>query len=70
MNKLKCFGHKCLDSATRFHRNDTGAMSIEKVLLILVIVIPIVVALVAFREKLVGFFTDDSDKVLDKRAKT
>ena len=48
----------------RIHHDDTGAMTIEKVLLIVVIVIPIVIALVAFRKQLLNLFKGKSEKVL------
>lgn len=46
----------------RVHRDDRGAMSIEKVLLIAVIVLPIVITLIAFRGKLMEMFKKKSEK--------
>ena len=47
----------------RFHRNDSGKMSAEVVLLIALIAIPILVALIAFRDKILGWFEEDQEKL-------
>lgn len=50
---------------TRLHRNDTGAMAVEKVLLIALIAIPLILVLVLFKTKIVGWFTGQADQVED-----
>ncbi len=47
----------------RLHRDDAGAMSIEKVLLIVLIALPIVIVLAVFRETILTWFKGKSDKL-------
>jgi Flp pilus assembly pilin Flp len=41
----------------RLHRNDCGAMSVEKILILALIALPIIIILVAFKGTIVGWFT-------------
>ncbi|MEM1444470.1 MAG: hypothetical protein AAGF84_00290 [Planctomycetota bacterium] len=43
--------------ARKLHANDRGAMSVEKVMLIGVIIIPILIGLIAFRETIFGWLS-------------
>jgi len=43
------------------HEDDAGAMSVEKVMIIALIALPIIIALFLFRKKLVGWFEDQSE---------
>ena len=42
------------------HQDDAGAMSVEKIMIIALIALPIVIALFLFRKTLVGWFTDQT----------
>ena len=42
------------------HENESGAMSVEKVMIIALIALPIIIALWLFRKTLVGWFTDQT----------
>jgi Flp pilus assembly pilin Flp len=42
---------------TRLHRDDAGAMAVEKVLLIALIAIPLIVVLAIFRKTIESWFT-------------
>ena len=43
------------------HRDDRGAMSVEKVLILAVIALPILIVLYGFRKTIVGWFADKAD---------
>lgn len=45
------------------HNDESGAMSVEKVMIIALIALPIVIALWLFRQKLVTWFSDQSDQL-------
>jgi Flp pilus assembly pilin Flp len=42
------------------HKDESGAMSVEKVMIIALIALPIIIALWLFRKKLVTWFDDQS----------
>jgi Flp pilus assembly pilin Flp len=42
------------------HEDDSGAMSVEKVMIIALIALPIIIALFAFRKVIVGWFTNQT----------
>jgi Flp pilus assembly pilin Flp len=42
---------------TRFHKDDTGAMSVEAILIVALISIPILILLYLFKGVIVGWFT-------------
>ena len=48
---------------TRLHRDEQGAMAVEKILLLALIALPIVIVLFLFRNKIVGWFTANSAQV-------
>ena len=52
---------------TRLHSDDTGAMSVEKVLILAVIALPILIILYLFKTKIVGWFTTQSGKLDDSQ---
>ena len=45
------------------HRDDRGAMSVEKVLILAIIALPILIVLFAFRKLIVGWFETNSAKL-------
>jgi Flp pilus assembly pilin Flp len=47
----------------RLHRDERGAMSVEKVLILAVIALPILVVLYLFRQTIEGWFNDQSAKL-------
>jgi len=55
------------DSMKRFarslHKDTSGAMSVEKVLLLAMIAVPIVILLIAFKDKIKGWFNDQADQL-------
>ena len=42
--------------AGRFHQDTTGAMSVEKILILALIALPILIILLIFRKKIVDWF--------------
>lgn len=42
--------------AGRLHRDTTGAMSVEKILILALIALPILIVLLVFRKKIVDWF--------------
>ena len=40
----------------RFHQDETGAVSVEQILLLALIFLPIIILLVIFKNKIVGWF--------------
>lgn len=55
---LKRFAH-------RLHADDRGAMSVEKILIIGLIALPIIIALFVFRTLIVGWFKGQKDQLSD-----
>ncbi len=51
--------------AGRIHKDETGAMSVEKVMIIALISLPIIIALWLFRKKLVGWFNEKANSLSD-----
>ena len=47
---------KLKEQLAALHRDDRGAMSVEKVLILAIIALPILIVLYAFRGKIVGWF--------------
>jgi len=45
------------------HRDDRGAMSVEKILILALIALPIIVILLAFRKTIVGWFEDQESQL-------
>ena len=45
------------------HRDDRGAMSVEKVLILAIIALPILIVLFAFRKTIVEWFNTNSSKL-------
>ena len=43
------------------HDDTGGAMSVEKILIIALIAVPILIVLLFFRKKFVGWFTDEAN---------
>ena len=50
---------------TRLHRDETGAMAVEKVLLIALIALPLIIALAVFRTKITGWFEGQQKGLTD-----
>lgn len=50
--------------AGRLHRDTTGAMSVEKVLILALIALPILVVLLIFRKKIVDWFNTEDTKLV------
>ena len=44
----------------KLHSDDAGAMSVEKVLILALIALPILIVLLLFRGKIVGWFNDQA----------
>jgi len=49
--------------AGSFHRDTAGAMSVEKILILTVIALPILIILYAFRKTIVGWFQDQATQI-------
>jgi Flp pilus assembly pilin Flp len=47
----------------RLHQDERGAMSVEKVLILAVIALPILIVLFLFRQKIVGWFNTNADQL-------
>lgn len=45
------------------HRDERGAMSVEKVLILAIIALPILIVLFLFRQKIVGWFNDNASQL-------
>jgi len=55
----KYYGHFTLKEnimLKRFHQDETGAVSVEQILLLALIFLPIIILLVIFKNKIVGWF--------------
>lgn len=46
--------------ASRLHRDTTGAMSVEKILILALIALPILIVLLVFRKQIVEWFNNQS----------
>ena len=53
----------------RLHRNESGAMSVEKILILALIALPIIIILIAFKGVITGWFSTQQD-TLTKDAPT
>jgi Flp pilus assembly pilin Flp len=42
---------------SRLHRNESGAMSVEKILILALIALPIIIILIAFKGVITGWFS-------------
>ena len=49
----------------RFHANESGKMSVEMILLIALIALPIILLLIAFRGKIIGYFQGQQSQLQD-----
>ena len=49
--------------AGRLHRDTTGAMSVEKILILALIALPILIVLLVFRKTIVEWFNTESSKL-------
>ena len=49
--------------AARLHRDTTGAMSVEKILILALIALPILIVLLLFRRAIVEWFEDQSSQL-------
>jgi len=47
---------KLKEALAALHRDDRGAMSVEKILILAIIALPIILLLYAFRNKIMGYF--------------
>ncbi len=47
----------------KFHHDTSGAMSVEKILILALIAIPILILLLAFRHTISDWFTQQSDQL-------
>lgn len=47
----------------RLHRDEQGAMAVEKILLLALIALPIIVVLYMFRNDIIGWFNDEKAKL-------
>ncbi|MCL2647135.1 MAG: hypothetical protein FWD61_09035 [Phycisphaerales bacterium] len=54
---------KLKQALSRFHRDDAGAMKIEMILILVLISLPLLVVLFLFRDKIIGYFQTESDKL-------
>ena len=54
----------------RLHNDTSGAMSVEKIMIISIIALPIVIALISFRDKLFSWFTEQTPKLNDNTVTT
>ena len=59
---------RLFDALAKLHRNDRGAMSIEKLLIVGIIALPIIIALVMFKDTIFSWFQTES-KDLDTQKK-
>ncbi len=47
----------------RLHEDTDGAMSVEKILILAIIALPILLIMIIFRDKLVGWFNGQSNQL-------
>ena len=47
----------------KLHRDERGAMSVEKILILAIIALPILVVLFLFRQRIESWFTNQSGKL-------
>ena len=45
------------------HEDTAGAMSVEKILILALIALPIIIALLLFRQRIIGWFSDKSSEL-------
>jgi Flp pilus assembly pilin Flp len=50
---------------SRLHRNESGAMSVEKILILALIALPIIIILIAFKGTIVGWFSGQQSQLQD-----
>ena len=55
---------------TRLHRDDTGAMAVEKVLLIALIALPLIITMVVFKNTIVKWFTGQQTELQNQSGQT
>ena len=51
------------DCLAALHRDERGAMSVEKVLILAIIALPILIVLFAFRKLIVGWFESNANQL-------
>jgi Flp pilus assembly pilin Flp len=49
----------------RLHENESGAMSVEKILILALIALPIIIILVAFKGTIATWFSGQKDQLQD-----
>ncbi len=54
---------KLKDALVALHQDDRGAMSVEKVLILAIIALPILLVLYAFRKTIVEWFNSKKDQL-------
>jgi len=50
---------------TRLHQDDSGAMSVEKILILALIALPILIVLYLFKTKILEWFKGQEDQLKD-----
>lgn len=50
---------------SRLHQDDSGAMSVEKILILALIALPILIILIAFKGKITEWFNGQSSQLQD-----
>jgi Flp pilus assembly pilin Flp len=63
---LARIGRRATLRLRRFHHDETGDEGVNKILIIAMIAIPLIIALIAFGDKIVEFFKDAWDKLTGK----
>jgi Flp pilus assembly pilin Flp len=58
--KESVMGTKMRHLLSRLHRDESGAMSVEKILILALISLPLLVVLYLFRNNIVGYFNTQS----------
>jgi Flp pilus assembly pilin Flp len=53
--------------ASRFHQDTTGAMSVEKILILGLVALPILIILLLFRKTVVEWFQSQSEQLTSDR---
>ncbi|HVX84530.1 MAG TPA: hypothetical protein VH253_06910 [Phycisphaerae bacterium] len=51
---------RMLETLQKLDRDDAGAMSVEKILILAIIALPILIVLLLFRQKIEGWFNQQS----------
>ncbi len=49
----------------KLHRDEAGAMSVEQVLILALVAVPIIVGVMLFKDKIKSWFTGQTDKLKD-----